>query len=198
MNDKPPPATVKGRRGYGFRRHAAIATTLTMVLGTMLAVIVLPASPAAASYCRQHVRIWSIDRDLYVSVELQAGEAFPGMLRARAKTAGPWEMFTMCNDGLNRITLKSEANGLFVAVEHDYPGIYRDMLRARTPADRIGGWERFILEDYGDVVAFRTDRNQYVTSEQGFPDSAPEYGMLRGNRDVLGPWEYFQYYTTSV
>ncbi|MFI0506920.1 hypothetical protein ACH3WN_29390 [Streptomyces albogriseolus] len=39
--------------------------------------------------------------------------------------------------------MKSQANGLYVAVEKNYTGASQNLLRARSTS--AGGWERFVL-----------------------------------------------------
>jgi len=176
------------RKSPALRRLITFGAALTVAIaGSMVAV-----TPAQAG-C-QTVAIWSTDTDQYVSAELN-DTAFPGMLRARAGAIGPWEKFTMCVDGLGYFTLKSNANGRYVAVEHNFSGRYQHMLRARTPASQLGAWERFLLEDWGDVVAFRSDRGFYVTAEFGYTDPK-EKGMLRSRQGQTyrGPWESFDYF----
>jgi hypothetical protein len=172
------------RRTVLVRRLATFGTLLTIALAGFMASV----TPANAG-C-QTVAIWSTDTDQYVSVELD-DRAFPGMLRARASAIGPWERFTMCVDGLNYFTLRSLANGMYVSVEHDYSGRYQHMLRARTAPANLGGWEKFLLEDWGDIVAFKTDRGAYVSAEFGY--SGAEKGMLRGRGTYRGPWESYEY-----
>jgi hypothetical protein len=95
------------------------------------------------------------DRDqrfYFVSVEVNYAGDLNGMLRARATSVGPWELFfadrhpVSIEDPGNYLgvyTLRSYQNGKYVSHESGYPGDTADVLRAR--ADTPGEWEGFWL-----------------------------------------------------
>jgi len=176
--------TRHGRRNIRFRRLSTFFVALVVFCaGTLVA-----ATPASAG-CLD-VAIINGYTGLVVSAELN-DQGFPGMLRARAHSIGPWEKFTRCIDQSTRVfTLKSKANGLYVSTEMNYGGSYQYMLRAR--ATTVGPWEKFILYPQETILdAFTGYPGYWVTSEMNFPGS--ERYMLRANRKDLGEWEIWRF-----
>jgi hypothetical protein len=110
--------------------------------------------------------IYSEGAGLFVSEEQQFGGGLYDMLRARtgAYSLGTWEEWNVVtlqagpgtgvwpiipncemNTTNGDFTVLEATNGLVVTPELGYSGSYYAMLRARTPFDQIGTWERFCL-----------------------------------------------------
>jgi hypothetical protein len=86
------------------------------------------------------------------------------------------------------ITLRSEANGLYVTAELGYTGTdngmpIAGMLRAR--ATSVGPWEEFQT----DNEALKAANYTYVSAELSY--TGTDYGMLRARAATIGPWEKF-------
>lgn len=82
-----------------------------------------------------NVSIRSLQNGLWVSSEQGYTGARWGMLRARASSIGPWEVFYSDRG------LQSRASWRWVSVEMNYSGSLRYMLRARATSP--GPWEQF-------------------------------------------------------
>jgi hypothetical protein len=85
----------------------------------------------------------------YVAAELAYTEPNKGMLRARTSSSpGTWERFRIkqCDSSAGCL-IKSVGAGKYVAAELGYSTTSASygMLRARTDAANVGGWERFRL-----------------------------------------------------
>ena len=146
-------------------------------------------------FCRANTVIISQGNSLYVSTDLDQGgdDEKWGMLRAGwARSIGPWELFTLCYDGTNFdgvMTLRSQANNMYVSAEFGYTGSSYAMLRAR--ASSVGPWEQFYLRNNwnGTWSISIYPGTQWVSAELGFSERS--YGMLRARSGSAGPWEIF-------
>jgi hypothetical protein len=98
------------------------------------------------------VAIRSNANGLYVSAEIGYSSSDPryGMLRARARTVGPWETFRwgFYNSGTvyGYSNVLIAANGSYVSTELGYTGSTYAMLRARPNQKSIGPWEQFFWQ----------------------------------------------------
>jgi hypothetical protein len=158
----------------------------------MISVVVAPAS---ASREFSPNAVGCVDTSLnaangrFVSAELNYPGGRNGMLRARATAVGPWERFTICNQG-PFWTIFSTANNRYVSAELGYSGGDNGMLRARATA--IGPWEHFTFLGAcgGGCVIIRSQANdRLVSAELGY--SGGDNGMLRARSTAVGPWEQY-------
>jgi hypothetical protein len=81
-----------------------------------------------------------------VSVEHDYTGSIAGMLRARATSLGPWELFYAQSQPGGTWALRAFSSGdptPYVSAEKEYPGTDRGMLRARAASPGI--WERFLI-----------------------------------------------------
>ena len=170
-----------------------LAFLAATALGTVGAVAI--STPAHADYCAW-VAIKSKENGKYVSVEMNYTGSNYGMLRARADSIGGWERFLLCQYATVIIgapiyftTLKSAANGKFVAAEWGYSGLQNGMLRARSSS--LGPWEKFQIDSGHNPCAFMTLTVMKYTSTE-VNRTGIEYAMLRARSDVWGPWEKYE------
>jgi hypothetical protein len=87
-------------------------------------------------------------------------------------------------------TIRSLDNNRLVAAEVGYTGSNYGMLRARTPVDQLGLWEKFNLwydnTVHPTVWVFQSRANlRYIAAE------IPASGLLRARSTAIGPWEKF-------
>jgi hypothetical protein len=174
------------------RRSFIVAVLATMLFG--LSTLTAPSAHAAFSCSGEWVIRHSSSR-LYVSAELGwTGNSY-ARLRARARSIGPWERFTLCDDSASSAyALRSLANGRYVAAELGWTGNNYGILRARATA--IGSWEKFYIHHPGGVPTqdafFWAANRRYASAEFGFPQ--PFTGELRARATLIGSWENFNMY----
>ncbi|MGW0469470.1 endonuclease/exonuclease/phosphatase family protein [Streptomyces sp. NPDC003027] len=84
---------------------------------------------------------------LYVTTEVNYGDPYAGLLRARGATVGDWQGFRLEPQSNGTYALKSKATGAYVTAEINDSGGDQAMLRAR--ATSVGSWERFEIVDLG-------------------------------------------------
>ncbi|MFF3889720.1 endonuclease/exonuclease/phosphatase family protein [Streptomyces sp. NPDC001914] len=135
---------------------------------------------------------------LYVSAEVTNSGDREGMLRARKFADSPaelgsWEKFTLhTHDKGWTATLRSEANGNYVATERNDSGSHQNLLRARS--SNVGEWEELHLERQADgtyaLKAWTNDGYKYVTAEMY--DPGDDKGLLRARGDSVGSWQKFE------
>jgi hypothetical protein len=139
------------------------------------------------------VSFQSIANGKYVTAELGKVGTHYGMLRARATSVGPWELFKLCyhTDG-GWFHIESWENKLFVRVHDFAEGRYQWMLTAS--ASSLSGAATF-YRDTGSVgwSAFRYSATFKWVSTELSPQTYPpdELGMLRARANAIGPWEQF-------
>ncbi|WP_144069958.1 fascin domain-containing protein [Nonomuraea indica] len=181
--------TMRGRRGNTpvRRRLNAFGAVLVALSASMVGV----AQPASADVACLKMYIVNGYTGHVVSAEL-GDTRFPGMLRARAGSVGPWEKFERCIDqNTDTFTLRSLANNRYVSVEMNYTGSYKYMLRAR--ATTVGPWERFKLYPTTSYYmdAFKGSSNLFVSTEMSY--SGSDKYMLRARAASMGEWEIYRF-----
>jgi hypothetical protein len=126
---------------------------------------------------------------LYVSNEVSAPGAEKDMLRARATSVGPWEMFQFCGNAVTgAVAIFADANVAWVSTELGYTGAAYAMLRARSFS--IGAWEQYSLAGVEGAFSIWSAANHlWVSAELGY--SGGWSGMLRARSETIGPWESF-------
>jgi hypothetical protein len=159
-------------------------------------------SPKDQVQCWYHNALQSLGPGkYYVSTELAYPDTGPyadkGMLRARQRGIGPWELYTVCYDYTDEsYSILSEAAGAWVSAEIHYPTDPENregMLRAR--ADSVGPWEKYNINTNasGEISIWSLAKNRYVSAELAYSDAGPypHKGMLRARNRSVGPWEVF-------
>lgn len=130
---------------------------------------------------------------LYMTVEMGYSGSREFMIRARGDYAGPWQEFEQCwytnTSNRNVYTFRSLYNGFYIAVEYDYPGGHKRMLRARSPHADI--WERFYM---GVPAPWQTTLESvhigyYVSVELDY--TGQDWAMMRARATSVGSWEIF-------
>jgi hypothetical protein len=140
---------------------------------------------SATNTCGAPGYIQSKWNGLYVSTELGYSGNQYGMLRARATSVGPWELYQFC--ALESIYyIYANADNRYVSAELGYTGEEYGMLRGRSLG--IGPWERYKVTGCCNDMIFQSAANlNYVTGEFAFRGSY--YGMLRARARTLGEWQ---------
>jgi hypothetical protein len=116
------------------------------------------------------------------------------MLRARTASdveLGSWEKFTLHTDDKGwTVTLRAEANGLYVTTEVNYTDNYEGLLRARGTT--VGDWVKFHLkrQSNGNYALKSKANGKYVTAE--IYDPGTDQGLLRARGTSVGSWERFE------
>lgn len=125
----------------------------------------------------------------FVSAELGYTGTSYAMLRARATSQGPWEMWTEVFLPYGNIALRSDANGDYVSTEMGYTGSNQYELRAR--AATIGPWEIYqIVWLSNSTYALKSMASKnYVSAELGYTGGS--YAELRARSASIGSWETF-------
>jgi hypothetical protein len=151
-------------------------------------------APADTITCFNNVSIQSNENGHFVSEEQGYTGANAHMLRARATSVGPWELYTECRDENTFATdILSQEDNLFVSEEQGYTGPNRYELRAR--ASSVGPWETWFtaVDPCGgcNVLFVSGENGNYVSEEQGYTGSSQF--ELRARASVAGPWESFNW-----
>lgn len=164
--------------------NAAATTPITLAQAINRATL----GPASTD-CQHGIAIHSLANNKYVSAELAYTGGNLGMLRARASSVGPWELFTECYYSSGYYTLSSDENGLFVTAELGNTGSNYAMLRARATV--VGPWEKFDINCFVSSCTIKSLANGlYVSAELGYTGN--NYAMLRARAGTPGSWETFR------
>ncbi|MFD5520850.1 hypothetical protein [Streptomyces sp. NPDC127066] len=177
---------------------AALCTALFAVIAVSAVQAHAEARPVPVAASDKYA-LKSVGADgLYVSAEVVNSGDREGMLRARKSASsldalGSWEKFTLhTHDKGWTTTLRSEANGNYVATERNDTGSHQNLLRARST--NVGEWEELHLEKQADgtyaLKAWTNDGYKYVTTE--VQDAGTDKGLLRARSDSVGSWEKFE------
>lgn len=150
--------------------------------------------PADTITCFGNVSIQSNENHHFVSEEQGYTGANAHMLRARATSVGPWELYTECRDVNTFLTdIVSQEDNLYVSEEQTYTGPNQYELRAR--ASSFGAWETWytaVNPCNGCNVLFVSGENgNYVSEEQGY--TGYNQFELRARASTAGPWESFNW-----
>jgi hypothetical protein len=100
---------------------------------------------------------------------------------------------TPANAACQTVRIWSTDNYQYVAVEKDYPDIYKGVLRARTPANAAGTWELFdMCFISGYTFTLRAWANGlYVAREANYSGRFSQVLRARTPAGQLGTWEQF-------
>ncbi|WP_062430367.1 fascin domain-containing protein [Herbidospora daliensis] len=135
------------------------------------------------------VTIKSLANNQYVAAEVDYAGYYSGMLRARTKSPGAWEKFSLC-PGPGYKTLYSLGAKRYVSAEKNYTGADKGMLRAR--ADSFKSFEQFAVDCEADTehCTIRSiATGKYVSAELAYANDG--YAMLRARADTVGSYERF-------
>jgi len=122
---------------------------------------------------------------LYVSTEVGWTGPDKAMLRARATSVGPWELYQICGYSGEPRAIWSNGAVKFVSTELGYTGEEYAMLRARN--NYIGPWEEYGF--IGTTFFFSQANGRWVSAEFGYGGN--HYGMLRARALGVGAWEEY-------
>jgi hypothetical protein len=152
------------------------------------------AHTSSTSACTEEGYMWSADTGLFVSTELGYGEPDWAVLRARASSVGPWELYQVCQYQSAQ-EIWSNAAQRWVTAEDGRTGNDYGMLRAVSTG--IGVLQRFYFTDYYNggalPMSFESLYNgRWVSDEEGF--TGMWYGMLRARAEGIGAWERWDTY----
>jgi hypothetical protein len=105
---------------------------------------------------------------LYVSNEVGSPGEEKGMLRARATSVGPWEMFQFCGNAVTgAVAIFGDANVAWVSTELGDTGLKYAMLRARSFS--IGAWEQYQLAGVAGAFSIWSAADHlWVSAELGY------------------------------
>jgi hypothetical protein len=147
------------------------------------------ATAGSAWSCGAQGWIASRANGLYVSNEVGSPGEEKDMLRARATSVGPWEMFQFCGNAVTgAVAIFADANVAWVSTELGYTGLKYAMLRARSFS--IGAWEQYQLAGVAGAFSIWSAANHlWVSAELGYPGGWN--GMLRARSETIGEWENF-------
>ena len=186
----------------------ALAVGLALPSGVASAAAARPAGTPGTEDCSFPVghpeAIWAYGNDRWVSAELGFNGFYYAMLRARATAIGSWERYTVAfAAGIPcTYTIKSLANGKYVAANFSLPGDVNGMLNASDGSSLGSASElfRFLYEPQGRFAIIGVGqlvggKPVFVSAELGYV--ANGYGMLRARASVVGPWEQFAFQTTT-
>jgi len=204
---------------------------LASTFGAVLIVAALVATPGAAyaatiSYpditctalsanVNRAMRFDPTNQNLYSITETGGSGNGINRLRARSTTPGSLNYYdfyfcTQSTTGDRWWSVRSTANGNWVAAEHGFSGADANLLRARTPTTTIGTWERYQLSvpaptgPYSVIVsnvplggrslALLTWSTggypaRYASARFDMPNNGS--GNIRGYQTYIGPWETF-------
>jgi hypothetical protein len=168
---------------------ASLATTIT----ALLAVAPAQADCPSVSF-RNIVAPGTKTRgDRTITAQANSDPNLNGLLRA---TKEPWDSVTarerfdvVCHDGYANI--RNVATNKYVAVEMGAGGSHKFMLRARTPGNALGLWEKFTIEPSyalpGAYLIRSQANNLYVAAEH---DNGGQLAARTPGIEI-GPWEKF-------
>jgi hypothetical protein len=147
------------------------------------------ATAGSAWSCGEQGWISSRANGLYVSNEVGSPGEEKDMLRARATSVGPWELFQFCGNAVTgAVAIFGDANAAWVSTELGYTGLKYAMLRARSFS--IGAWEQYQLSGVAGAFSIWSAANRlWVSAELGY--SGSWNGMLRARSETIGEWENF-------
>lgn len=151
-------------------------------------------APADTIDCFVNVSIQSNENGHFVSEEQGYTGANAHMLRARATSVGPWELYGECRDINTFVTdIYSQEDNLYVSEEQGYTGANKYELRAR--ASSVGPYETWYTAvdpcNGCDVLFVSGENANYVSEEQGY--TGYNQYELRARAATAGPWESFNW-----
>lgn len=189
------------------RHMKRIAASGAVLMTMLVAVITLPASPAAAS---PTCRVWFPIADNGYPVPAEVDWPYDGsngVLRARDFWGEPNQArYRVCDWGGYQ-TIQNLVNYRYVAAEVEWTYNYYGTLRARTLESQLGTWERFHFTCYPPhpanafptlsyCIVWAEANHLYVAAEVGGSEADPYYGTLRARTQGanVGAWELFYHY----
>ncbi len=143
--------------------------------------------------CSEQGFWYSTYNNRFISTELGYSGAEYAMLRARAETVGPWELYQLCKSNETGLwSIWSNAALRWVTAEIGDPGEMYGMLAAQGTG--VSHWERFTgPEPANDKCDLKSNENGlWVSAEFGYTGNW--YGMLRARSSTVGEWEKFECY----
>jgi hypothetical protein len=173
----------------GLKRRVGLAALAAPLISVVIS------APAFGFICQNRLfEFRSMAEGKWVTTEVDDAGGDNGMLRARAATPGPWEVYRVVCLGSGEFAIRSVENNRYVSAELGYTGSRYAMLRAR--ATSIGPYERFRLQssldytNYSDGYLWSVANGRYVSAEIGYAGNLD--GMLRARSAPSGPWERYQ------
>jgi hypothetical protein len=185
-----PEQSPPGSNGY----HSAYYNYLQMTAdkhATGSAATIKNGVTAASSAWSCGTQGWIASRasGLYISTEALSPGDEKGMLRARATSVGPWEMYQICGNAQTGAgAIWADGNAKWVTTEIGDQGLKYAMLRARSSS--IGPWEEYQFAGVAGAFSIWSHANAlWVSAELGY--SGGWYGMIRARSGEIGAWESF-------
>jgi hypothetical protein len=170
--------TVLGLACLGFAACAADASSSSTDVTDDEASLPQISGPAIGFGCRAPKIALRTANGNYVVAENGGGAE----VKADRIAAGPWETFTVGDEGFGKITLQAN-NGNYVVAEEGGGGA------VNANRTEVGPWEVFTVERVSlreNIWAFKSANGNYVVAEEGGG------GAVNANRTTLGPWEKFK------